>query len=323
MSPILSRVGFDKGFGRRRRLFGRSDSLTLNVTGTATATIDLSLEDFNYNTSGPYTITVSAPGSAPGGPAQVLLKSWGAGAANGPGAAAGAGGYASGTMTINVGDTYVVVVGKGGVNGATDPMPVNEGGGGAGVRSPTGDPSPASRYGQGGGFSGIFVSSVTHGNSILIAGGGGASSGWGGGTTGGFGGAGGGTTGQNVQPPISYTAATGGTQIAGGSGGVSPGGTGGSGSALIGGLGHGAGGGGGGGYYGGGGGGATSGQGQQSSGAGGSGYTNPSYISSPVLTTGNTNTVANNSDPDWGGAGASGASAGNSGTAGRFIIRAN
>jgi len=305
MAPIFTwfRFGFGSGSGEDL------PPIFLNITGTVTTTLDLQTTDFNYATAGPYTITVS------GGPRSVLLKSWGSGGQEGyagPGAGGG-GGYAEGIISLQEGITYQVVIGSGGGTAPTY-APANAPtsfGGGGGSGSPT-------YNARGGGFSGMFLTSISQGNSILIAGGGGGTyPGSNGSVTGG---GGGGTTGQPASTPYNFTVAGGGTQSVGGTAGSAPGGTGSAGGALVGGAGHPvAGGGGGGGYYGGGGGGGSSGQGQQGAGGGGSGYTNPSYITSPELIQASGSTAANDSDPDRGTSGNGGNNS--TGSPGRFIIR--
>ena len=137
--------------------------------------------------------------------------------------------------------------------------------------------SDFNRSGAGGGYTGLFIDSVTQANSILIAGGGGGSSGDP--ATGGDGGGEEGNDGSNGD-----RAGKGGTQSAGGAAGTS-GSAGTDGSALQGGRGattsRGAAGGGGG-YFGGGGG-AHDGPG---TGGGGSGFKHATLITDGVLTTG-------------------------------------
>ena len=196
---------------------------------------------------------------------------------------AGAGGFASGTVTISGSPTYKMIVGQGGfgqdvVNSTTS---TSFGGGGRGAVL-----SHGGAGGIGGGLSGIFLTSFTHGNSVLIAGAGagtgtsdpitGANAGNGGGTNGQDGGLNT-ASGQNVNGQ-----GRGGTQSAGGIAGSGDIGTPTAGSALQGGQGSHMSGGGGGGYYGGGGGGHTGSNGSSGSG-GGSGYIGHSSVSNGVL----------------------------------------
>jgi hypothetical protein len=168
----------------------------------------------------------------------------------------GTGGTASGVFTFLAGETYKVVRASASVN-ATAGLP----GGGTGNGG-----------GGGGGYTGIFKTSQTQANAILIAGGGG-----GGANDPETGGAGGGTIGGNGQ-----AGNKGGTQSAGGVGdnhaGDRPGS---SGSALQGGNGAA---GGGGGYFGGGGGGGYPGCCDDWAGGGGSGYIHPTLVTSGTFT---------------------------------------
>jgi len=213
------------------------------------------------------------------------IMAWGgAGGADssGSGRHGGAGGHIRGTFAYSSNGTNLIVsVGQGGMMGTK---------GGSG--------------GAGGGYSGLFLGSKTHGNTMLIAAGaGGAGDGqhgaYGGGTTGGvnYGGGGGGTQSaggalgsgsSGYSQPVAGSALQGGnagseqdpaphSQVAsfngGGVGGAEPGG-------------KMAGGGGGGGYYGGAGGHAhTSGY----AGGGGSSYHNSTYLSSVTNVNGGAN----------------------------------
>ena len=152
----------------------------------------------------------------------------------------GAGGLSQGTFTFLAGQTYTLVVGAGG-----------------------------------GGYTGLFLGSVSQANAIIIAGGGG-----GGANDPAVGGAGGGTTGGN-SGNAGPRGGFGGTQSAGGSGGGS------SGSALAGGSGSTSGGAaGGGGYFGGGGGTPFNICCDDGAGGGGSGYIHPTLLTSAVTTQG-------------------------------------
>jgi hypothetical protein len=198
---------------------------------------------------------------------------WGAGGAGGTvggwsfGAAGGAGGSVQGKLP-NTAATYTVLIGGG---GAVNPGTTGAVGGGGAMANTTDN-----RYGGGGGgYTGLFLGSISQANAILIAGGGG-----GGGSsragTGNIGGGGGGLTGQQGFSPYDNKpqfGGGGGTQTAGGSGG--PGGNGAAtpGTALQGGNSavNTYGGGGGGGYFGGGGGGYSE-PNTMGGGGGGSGY---------------------------------------------------
>jgi len=176
----------------------------------------------------------------------------------------GEGGTASGIVTFFAGETYTVVRGST-ANNSTAGSP----GGGSGNGS-----------GGGGGYSGIFRTSQTQANSILIAGGGG-----GGSNDPETGGVGGGLVGGNGQ-----AGNKGGTQSAGGLGdnhaGDRPGSNG---SALQGGSGAA---GGGGGYFGGGGGGGYPGCCDDWAGGGGSGYLHPTLVTSGTFTATGKNNVS-------------------------------
>jgi hypothetical protein len=176
----------------------------------------------------------------------------------------GEGGTASGIVTFFAGETYRVVRGSA-ANNSTAGSP----GGGSGNGS-----------GGGGGYSGIFRTSQTQANSILIAGGGG-----GGANDPEVGGVGGGLVGGNGQ-----AGNKGGTQSAGGLGdnhaGDRPGSNG---SALQGGSGAA---GGGGGYFGGGGGGGYPGCCDDWAGGGGSGYLHPTLVTSGTFTATGKNNVS-------------------------------
>ena len=249
-------------------------------------------------TPGEYTLTANKTFSK-------IVKIWGSGgAAKNAGSpswgAGGGGGAAVGTISFTAGSTYKIRVSSAGNAGPT-PATTYGAGNSGGTYS-------VGVAGSGGGYSGVFLNSVSQANSVLIAGGGGggASS-----RADGLGGrqglAGGGTEGQAV--PGFHAGA--GTQSAGGAAAGGSGAT--SGSALQGGNGGGGGGGGGGGYYGGGGGGIQGDGGY--GGGGGSGYSNPLYVTSQTLYTGDQTTAGNSSDPDRpstvGNGSATGSSSGN------------
>ena len=170
----------------------------------------------------------------------------------------GAGGISTGSFTFLSGTTYKIVVGTSGA-----------GYGGVGA----GDQIGSGQGGAGGGYTGLFVDSVSQDNAVIIAGGGG-----GGANDPASGGAGGGLTGAGGGNAPGR-GGTGGSQSAGGAGGsVQTSGT--AGSALQGGPGAS---GGGGGYFGGGGGGGNNGCCADGAGGGGS-----AYIGSSLLTDGAT-----------------------------------
>ncbi|MDD4082173.1 MAG: LamG domain-containing protein, partial [Sphaerochaetaceae bacterium] len=258
------------------------------------------------------TFTVSNSGT-------INVKMWGAGGGGGQGCGStgsgGGGGYSTADIVVTQGQTYSIVVGRGGSSLPASTNPGNTVYGGGGL-------APAIGFaGQGGGLSGIFLSgeTVTYDSSgqsraIIIAGGGG-----GGGCQNYAGGAGGGETAQDgAGPETQY--GHGATQLAGGisaySDGASPAGsemqgassgsTGDSGGA----------GGGGGGYFGG----SCGWNGDtplgNSGGGGGSGY----VPEGGTTLTGSNEVPANSSDSDRGTAGEGGAYA-NSGNSGRVVIK--
>lgn len=244
----------------------------------------------------------------------VLVKMWGAGGAcgfdytqgitstsrQGPG---GGGGYSTAQITLRAGTTYYFQIGQGGIR-TTSLSP--------GATYIAGGIQSTSGGTQGGGYTGIFKTSVSQSNALLIAGGGGGGSDT---SFAAYGGAGGGTSGQSA--PGSQQSGSGGTQTAGGSPSIYDGCT--PGSALRGGGGrdtdnHAGLGGGGGGYFGGGG-------GNVGGGGGGSGFvSNDSDVSSGSTLTGNAQTPANSTDVDKGSAGQGGIAGSTSGTNGKIII---
>lgn len=233
---------------------------------------------FSYVSGTVQTFTV------PAGVTSVTAYAWGAGGGNGSYANyyGGAGGFATGIITVTPGDTLYIAVGGGGLpsNGAS-----GTGGLGGWPNAGFGTRGDASG-GGGGGYSGIFSGSATlqQINSLLIAGGGGGGTGYQ---------AGGGGGGNNGSNGAGANTGKGGSQAAGGNAGNGDTSPPRAGSALTGGNAGGTGqddpattgindgGGGGSGYYGGGGG-ASDGSG----GGGGSGYYHPSKVTGGSLTVG-------------------------------------
>lgn len=218
--------------------------------------------------------------------AQFIVQLWGAGGGGGTvggwsfGANGGGGGYAYGEVFgLTSGATLILQVGQGGiVNGSQ----VSYGGGGQANRT-GGD----NRYGSnGGGYSGLFLGSVSQANSIMIAGGGG-----GGGSSraqvGNYGGAGGGVVGQDGQSiydsKIIYRGRGGGQSAAPDQAASDSDNTNVPGQALLGGTCrvNGYGGAGGGGYFGGSAGGYSE-SNTMAGGGGGSGYINTTYVKNQV-----------------------------------------
>lgn len=120
--------------------------------------------------------------SLPASASQVTIKAWG-----GSGGSTtrygtyygGAGGFSQGTFPVNGGDVLKIVVGEGGKHPDTTGSYSTFGGGG---EAGTPHTSNVSRRGAGGGgYSGVFVGSVSQSNALVIAGGGGGTAwGWGG-----------------------------------------------------------------------------------------------------------------------------------------------
>lgn len=239
--------------------------------------------------------------TVPAGITSLQIKVWGAGGGSGTianysqGCSGAPGGYATGTMAVSEGQTYIIVVGEGGVAGySASDTTWTRGGSNHGNAEPTspgyggGGFTENMEAGCGGGFSGIFITSVTQGNARVMAGGGGGggsgydggnkgNTGWGGGPNGGKGVQSGTYQGGFIYAPL--RGGLGGTQAAGGAAGTDTTnsfGNGTAGTALTGGTGVGqyAGGAGGGGYYGGGG------AGYYSNGGGGSGHIHSSITDS-------------------------------------------
>lgn len=261
----------------------------------------------------------------------ISVKLWGAGGNGGAvggwsfGAAAGGGGYVSATFslpTIYRGTNLILQVGQQGF-GVGTPFQRGFGGGCTADNGPNID----NRYGGGGGgYTGIFLGSVSQANALAIAGGGG-----GGGSSragaGNVGGAGGGTTGANgtaAYDGFGPYGGRGGTQSAGGSAPYDPQPY--SARALQGGAAwtNNYGGGGGGGYFGGGGGGYAEAN-TMGGGGGGSGYVNPSFVSGPFTNAqGSGQTSGGSTDPQWPGSVGTGGAAGNgAGQNGFAIVRVN
>lgn len=243
MAPFFSRLavgGLVSKFGIGRSTRGIGTRKTMTFTGPGSST----------TSSTPFFVPFNSP--------SIIITCEGEYGGSGPG---GAGGLVSASFAGLAGQTLVVSFAGGGPGASSN-----------GYRYTR--PAALSR---GGHYAGVFVSSVSHANSLIIAGGGGA---------GGFadvssGGAGGGSTGNSGSGPLPGSgsgpgvvrvAGGGGTQSSGGAGGSGYEGTAGSGSALSGGSGYSSdisrssSGSGGGGYYGGGG--------------GGSGYDSENYASS-------------------------------------------
>jgi len=264
-----------------------------------------------YTTAGTYYVTV------PAGYTTMFVKLWGAGGggtrytSGGTGTISsgtgGGGGFTSGTLAVTPGMTFQVVVGSSGQQSAA-PFYGGPGRGGG-------------TY-QGGGYSGIFLNSISQANAMFIAGGGGGggiviSGGVCTGTnSGSIAGGGGGVAG------AAGSSGGGGTQSAGGSGGTK-------GGILQGGSSSnahvdcGISGGGGGGYFGGGGGTVSSSYTSGGSGGGGSGFAIANATNVVMQAGTKTSVPANSTDPDRSSAGQGGGALGKAATPGNVIITFN
>lgn len=276
-------------------LRGKSSAIPISYYPTsnpAAVTTATDVTGFTISTAGEYIMTVSAPFNAP-------FIMWGAGGSRGNdnvSGGGGAGGSASGTLSLSPGTTYRIVVG--GSSAQTQfASPFGSGGPGGG---------PDAFGGAGGGYTALFVGSISQPTTRLMAGGGGG----GNGTDAGnqpaatSGGAGGGPSGQSANTPQGG---------AGGAQTIPASFTGGTGATR--GIDQGSGGGGGGGFNGGGGGNnigsGTAGQ-SGHGGGGGSGYIHPSVVGGSTVG-GNRTTTGNAPSPYRG-------TAGNPGTIGRFVM---
>ena len=262
-----------RGFVSESRLAKRS-ILTVPSSIDASQEWNLQGNPLVISSANSFDISVS-PKS--GSDVTVKTHIWGAGGGAGSptGGNGGAGGFAVGDLTLVTGTTYKFLVGNS-------------------TGTPSDSGTPATRGGSagvGGGYSGVFTTSISQPNAIILAGGGGGAGGNDSGSHG-NGGGGGGSTGQDANgSPISNSDGHGGTQSAGGDAGPGSEGPGTSGTALTGGAGGargtngGGGGGGGSGYYGGGGGGGVvGGNTGAGGGGGGSGYLHPSLITNGTTT---------------------------------------
>lgn len=111
----------------------------------------------------------------PAGVTAIKVKAWGAGGGGGYtgyNVAAGAGGFTVDQLITLPGETYVVVAGEGGwaTRHVNQTARATFGFGGSGNSLGSG---ATSETGSGGGLSGVFFSTLTHGNARVVAGGGG------------------------------------------------------------------------------------------------------------------------------------------------------
>lgn len=289
-------------------LAGGDFSISPAVNGKSTWSFDGD-GNLNLGTDGEWTITAIGSFSA-------VVKMWGAGGARGynynqtPSSTAnqgpgGGGGYSSALINFTPGQTFILRVGQGGARSTVSSDGATYLAGGISISSVSGGT-------EGGGYTGVFLSSVTQNNAYLMAGGGGGgaqdtfgAAGAGGGSSGGSSTAGdqGGGGGSQAAggTASSYNNATSGAALVGGRAANSPG------NANLG--------GGGGGYFGGGG-------GNVGGGGGGSGRIgNAAAVTGGVTTAGTGDTPGNSSDNDRSGAGAGGsATQGNTGADGRLLL---
>ena len=163
---------------------------------------------------------------------QFILDGAGGGGVTGYGQG-GKGGKVTGEIYLSKGTSYKLVVGKAGAGTAAQNNEGGTGGGGTGWAGY--DRRHAA--GSGGGYTGVFDSSVSYANSLLIAGGGGGGGYWAGNSSysAADGGDGGGDIGQSGSQPVQNKQGGGGSQTAGGSAGGSGQNQGQTGSALQGG----------------------------------------------------------------------------------------
>jgi len=271
--------------------FTNAQNNCLNIEGTdVRVSSNASNSRFNTsstNSSTSYTYTGSEQSwVVPAGIIEITVKAWGAGGGGSYGPTysnygGASGGFAQGTFTVIPGETLIIAVGGGGKSS----LEGNPGGDGGWPGGGYGTYLSVLSGSGGGGYSGIFLESSSHSNTLIIAGAGG-----GGGYTSFNSGAGGGESGNNG------LGASGGTQDAGGAGYEN----GADGSALQGGngdsrgqqdSGNTLGGGGGGGYYGGEGGFHPYG------GAGGSAFFHPGRIDGSGTLTVGTNGATGNVPP--------------------------
>jgi hypothetical protein len=312
--PVIASFasGSIRGFGQfRRRGVAAGPDFNISPAVSGKTTWSMSADgNLDLSSHGEWTIT----------PIQdftVTVKMWGGGGASGYAytssstftetarmGAGGGGGYTTATFKFLSGSTYILRVGQGGSRSQT------AAGGATYVAGGVGSSLGGA---QGAGYSGIFKTSVSQANAILMAGGGGGGADTAYGTTGGAGG--GDTAGDSG---AGFQGGGGGTQSAGGAASIYNSAT--AGSALTGGVaqnGHtGQNGGGGGGYFGGGGGNVGGGGG--GSGRIGSGFSE--IVSGASTTTGSGATPGNNSDSDRGSAG-TGSSTIDKGSDGKILLK--
>ncbi|NBO53199.1 MAG: hypothetical protein EBU84_01100, partial [Actinobacteria bacterium] len=173
------------------------------VTPSSVSTTSTFAPGFSYSFTsiGTYTITITNGY----GNAGLTINAAGGGGGDAGTSTGGNGGRSTGNITLLSSTTYYMLIGEGGnyQGPSTGPGPTVIGGGGLCGTQGFG--------GQGGGYSGLFISSVTQANSVLIAGAGGGGA-YEAGTNGGAGGGSSGAAGAAG----ATSGGGGGTQIAGG-----------------------------------------------------------------------------------------------------------
>jgi len=290
-APISTNIVFASGvWPLEQQMQLKAASQWPIATGAPTFSISPSVSGkstWNLTTDGALTLTTATTYTiVPTNDFFAYSSLWGAGGGGGyyndsfnQRGNGGGGGFTKAQVLFRAGVTYYLVIGGGGKKGKNTPTGAVSLGGTPGNGGNSGQRNVSHGAAGGGGYTGVFKTSVTQGNSVLIAGGGGGGIGY----PGAYAGAGGGSTGQDAE----QTTNTGGTQSGGGSDYWSASGQTGLGTALQGGLGYQGtvsnqgdpGGGGGGGYYGG------SNSGSSRAGGGGSGYILTADVVSGTTTT--------------------------------------
>lgn len=120
-----------------------SGDTSIDLSGGSAFTAFASDKEYTLTPNGSFVVTIELDGAAGGG-----------------GGSGGVGGNVKGNVTFDSASTYKLVVGREGINDTSGTTGAGNGGKGLGS------------YG-GGGFTGLFKTSITQANAILIAGGGG------------------------------------------------------------------------------------------------------------------------------------------------------
>ena len=148
MSPLISRIGFNRGFGGKRitsTLSGFIVKISPAIAGKSIFNLDSENLVIDNSSGTSYTLTVSP--SSPISSATIQVDAWGEATSSSPA------GYAGGFLSMSPTSNFSIALNAGpGPGGSTS---------GSGI-------SP-----RGGGYAGIFNTSVSQANALLIAGGGG------------------------------------------------------------------------------------------------------------------------------------------------------